>query len=128
MIDEERRLGDWLSSWAHKDAHAVCAPGLTPRLGLSSWLDPGSVPHKSFQIRPPSHNGEGGARFCQSRGEGELFLIWSGSNVAQPGRDAVEHDGGDDGTAESSFAGPLVDTLTTAPVGEMDVDDRGEPK
>ena len=37
MADEERRLGDWLSLWAHKDAHAVCAPGLTPRLGLSSW-------------------------------------------------------------------------------------------
>ena len=31
MADEERRLGDWLSLWAHKDAHAVCAPGLTPR-------------------------------------------------------------------------------------------------
>jgi hypothetical protein len=32
MAAEERRLGDWLSSWAHKDAHAVCAPGLTSRL------------------------------------------------------------------------------------------------
>ena len=31
IADEERRLGDWLSSWAHKDAHAVCAPGLTSR-------------------------------------------------------------------------------------------------
>jgi hypothetical protein len=29
MADEERRLGDWLSSWAHKDAHAVFAPGST---------------------------------------------------------------------------------------------------
>mgnify|MGYP007078101371 CR=1 FL=1 len=27
MADEERWLGDWLSSWAHKDAHAV-RPGL----------------------------------------------------------------------------------------------------
>ena len=31
MAAEERRLGEWLSSWAHKDAHAVCGPGLTPR-------------------------------------------------------------------------------------------------
>ena len=37
MAAEERRLGDWLSSWAHKDGHAVCAPGLTSRLGLSPW-------------------------------------------------------------------------------------------
>jgi hypothetical protein len=37
MAAEERRLGDWLSSWAHNDAHAVCGPGLTPQLGLSSW-------------------------------------------------------------------------------------------
>ena len=44
MAGEERRLGDWLSSWAHKDAHAVCAPGLTPRLGLSSW--PAMYPHR----------------------------------------------------------------------------------
>ena len=31
MAGEERRLGGWLSSWAHKDAHAVCycvRPGL----------------------------------------------------------------------------------------------------
>ena len=29
MADEERRLGDWLSSWAHKDAHGCCVrPGL----------------------------------------------------------------------------------------------------
>ena len=30
MADEERRLGDWLSSWPHKDAHADCCvrPGL----------------------------------------------------------------------------------------------------
>ena len=44
MAAEERRsLGDWLSSWAYKDGHAVCAPGLTSRLGLSSW--PARYPH-----------------------------------------------------------------------------------
>ena len=53
--------------------------------------------------------------------------MWSGSDVAQPGRNAVEHDGGNDGTAGSSFAGRLVDTVTTA-VAKMDVDDRSEPK
>ena len=38
MAAEERRLGDWLTvavfvaAHAHKDAHAVCGPGLTSRL------------------------------------------------------------------------------------------------
>ena len=26
-----------MASWAHPRIHAVCAPGLAPRLGLSSW-------------------------------------------------------------------------------------------
>ena len=43
MAVEERRLGDWLFSWPHKDAHVVCGPGLTSRLGLSSW--PARYPH-----------------------------------------------------------------------------------
>eukprot|EP00966_Prymnesium_polylepis_P101012 2339209-Prymnesium_polylepis.1 len=51
MADEERRLGDWLSSWAHKDAHAVCAPGLTPRLGLSTW--PAMYPHRREMKQGP---------------------------------------------------------------------------
>ena len=54
--------------------------------------------------------------------------MWSGSNVAQPGRDADGHDGGDDRhRGKHGFAGCLVDTMTTA-VAKMDVDDRGEPK
>ena len=35
MAGEERSLGDWLSSWAHKDAHAVCAPSLRVRLNTA---------------------------------------------------------------------------------------------
>ena len=44
MAIEERKLGDWLSSWPHKDTHAVCGPGLTTRLELSSW--PVMYPHR----------------------------------------------------------------------------------
>ena len=57
MAGEERRLGDWLSSWAHKDAYAVCAPGLTPRLLRVEFMarhvpsQAGNVTHDLFVTR-----------------------------------------------------------------------------
>jgi hypothetical protein len=34
MADEERRLGDWLSSWPHKDAHADCCVRPGPNIAV----------------------------------------------------------------------------------------------
>ena len=53
--------------------------------------------------------------------------MWSGSDVARRGRDAADSDGGDDSTADVSFEGRLVDTVT-AGVADMGVNNAGESK
>ena len=57
MEDEERRLGDWLSSWPHRDAHAV-RPGLNTAVRVEFMHGPPythtggkHLLHMSFSLR-----------------------------------------------------------------------------
>ena len=50
MAAEERRLGDWLSSWPHKDAHAVCAVR-PPRGGLDTAVRVEFIGPPGWQVK-----------------------------------------------------------------------------